>query len=70
MEKQENNKTGYPHIDRPWMKWYEETTYQPTDTYNTSILDYLRKKNSDRLDYTAISYYGKTISYQELLYEI
>lgn len=69
MEKQENNKTGYPHIDRPWMKWYEETNYQPTDTYNTSILDYLRKKNTDRLDYTAISYYGKTISYQELLYD-
>ena len=69
MEKQENKKTGYPHIDRPWMKWYEGTTYQPTDTYDTSILDYLRKRNADHLDSVATTYYGKKITYRELLYD-
>ena len=64
MEK-EINKTGYPHIDRPWMKWYTGAEY---DMFlpDTNITDYLRMKNVGRDNIIAELYYGTKITYAEL----
>lgn len=62
--------TGYPHIDKPWMKWYEnlDVNYEdPAMNLNNYIKEKVKniKKNS-----TAQTYYGRKISYEELFSKI
>ncbi len=60
-----NARTGYPSIDRPWLKYYSEevrNTELPKDTlYNIS-----KKSNKNNLNGIALNYYGRKISYGEL----
>ncbi len=56
--------TGYPSIDKPWLKYYSEeeiNTPLPTGTMYSHIF----KKNQDNLDRVALNYYGTNISYRE-----
>ena len=61
MENKKN--TGYPHIDKPWMKYYEDIIIpeQP----NTNMADFLKIKNQGRGSLYAEEYYGKKITYDE-----
>lgn len=65
----ENNPlTGYPSIDKPWLRYYSEeaiNTPLPKDTIYTHI----KNCSKNRLQSTAINYYGRNISYQ-VLFEI
>lgn len=65
MEKEKN--TGYPHIDKPWLKFYTEEQ-RKIDIPDMNIVDYIKYKNDGNLESTAETYYGKEISYSELLY--
>lgn len=60
--------TGYPHIDKPWMQYYD--TKKIKEYKNTmpkcTILDYLKEKNIGKENNTAITNYGKKITYKEL----
>lgn len=57
--------TGYPHIDKMWLKYYdEEFLKQPIPQMN--IYDYMKQKTFDKRNMTAINYYGNEISYDEL----
>ena len=61
------NKTGYPHIDRPWMKYYEKNEsnlYLP----KLNLSDYLKEYNKNRGSKISQTYYGKEITYDELFY--
>lgn len=61
----EQNLTGYPHIDKPWEKQYDEKFLkQPLPQMN--IYDYMKKLSSSQGDLTAITYFGNEISYNEL----
>ena len=58
--------TGYPSIDKPWLKYYSEEAINavlPTCT----IYDYLYDNNKDYQDRTALNYFGRKINYGELL---
>ena len=61
----ENKKTGYPHIDKPWMKYYDGL-YIPQGEPELSMVELLKQRNEWRNSKTAVEYYGKKISYDEL----
>lgn len=65
----EKKQTGYPSIDKPWLKYYDkEFLAQPIPAMN--IYTYLRAMTQNYDHLTALSYYGKEISYQELFTHI
>ena len=60
-----NKNTGYPHIDRPWMKYYDGL-YIPQGEPELSMVELLKQRNKWRNSKVAVEYYGKKISYDEL----
>ncbi len=64
-----NNLTGYPSIDRPWLKYYDEEAINAKLTTD-SIYEYLYKSNQDNLDGVAINYMDRKITYSELFRNI
>lgn len=65
-----NNKiTGYPSIDKPWLKFYSEKDLNLTIPKYT-MYQYVFIKNQNNLDSEAIRYYNKSISYKELFEKI
>ena len=65
----EELKTGYPHIDSPWMKYYDTTYYQAKNK-NQSIFDYLVEKTAAHKSSVAISYFGQKTDYKKLIKKI
>lgn len=61
--------TGYPSIDKPWLKYYSEETINAS-LPECTIYEYLWENNKDHLDETAIHYFGKKISYGKLFEKI
>ena len=62
---QEKKLTGYPSIDKPWMKYYsEEAINAPLP--ECTIYEYLWENNKDHLDDVALIYFGKKITYKKL----
>lgn len=53
-----NKETGYPHIDKPWMKYYDEKIANIEDP-KTNITEYLKMKTKGNESLLAHSYYGK-----------
>lgn len=66
----ENKKlTGYPSIDKPWLKYYtDEAINAPLP--DGTIYEYLWQNNKDHLDDIALNYYDRTMTYRELFFEI
>ena len=66
---QEQKLTGYPSIDKPWMKYY---SMQIIDSVSPecSIYDYLCINNKDHPNDVAINYYSKRINYKDLFQSI
>ena len=61
--------TGYPSIDKPWMKYYsEEAINAPLP--ECTIYEYLWENNKNFPSEIAINYYGKLITYKELFDQI
>ena len=57
--------TGYPSIDKPWLKYYpEEAINEPLP--ECSIYEYLWENNKEHLDDIAIIYFKKEITYGKL----
>lgn len=65
MNKEEKLLTGYPHIDKPWMKWYDSEFFNK-EMPKMGIYDYMKNKTLPYKNNTAISYFGKEIIYDEL----
>ena len=59
-----NKETGYPHIDKPWMKYYEGLCIPNEE--KTDMVSALKYRNRYRMDKIAYEYYGKQISYEEM----
>ena len=65
----ERNLTGFPSIDRPWLKYYsEEALNAPLP--EGSMYDYMTACNVGRMDETALNYFGRKISHRQLQTEI
>jgi len=64
MEKAEM--TGYPSVDKPWLKYYTEAQINAPLPVGLTAYEYLKQQNKDNLNGPAITFLGKTITYQEL----
>ncbi len=58
-------KTGYPHIDKPWLQFYDKEVISVPEP-KTNLTEYLKMKNQGRGNLIASSYYGKETSFNEL----
>ncbi len=68
-EKMEKELTGYPSIDKPWLKYYsEEAINAPLP--ECSIYEYMYENNKDYPSDIAINYMGRKITYGELFESI
>ena len=68
-DRQTDELTGYPSIDKPWLKYYsEEAINAPLP--DCTIYEYLVEKNKDYPSDIAINYLGRKITYKELLENI
>lgn len=65
----EEKKTGYPSIDKPWMKYYSEEERRVTIPAG-SMFDFLYERNAAYPNDIAMEYYGHNYSYQELFCQI
>ena len=64
----EKELTGYPSIDKPWLKHYEKNADNiVVEDQHQPIFSYLYKSNKMRLSFIAVEYFGKKISYQEMI---
>lgn len=57
--------TGYPAIDRPWLDYYSPSDIDAEPMKGT-MYQYMFCENKDRMDKTALSYFGKKITYQAM----
>ncbi len=63
------NLTGYPSIDKPWLKYYSaEAINAPLP--ECTVYDYLWKSNKDYPNNIALNYFGNKITFSELFENI
>lgn len=61
--------TGYPSIDKPWLKYYtEEAINAPIP--DIGMYDYMHECNRDYPNEYALNYFGRRITYKELFANI
>lgn len=60
---QENKPTGYPSIDKPWLKYYSEEAIN-TPLPECTIYERIKDCNADNLDRIVLNYYGKSLTYK------
>lgn len=56
--------TGYPSIDKPWLKYYDCNNL--SSNLKLNLVDYIKQKNIGRENYIANIYYGKKTTYEEM----
>ncbi len=65
----DTNHTGYPSIDKPWLKYYtEEQINAPLP--ECSIYEYLWECNKDHLSDYALNYFGKKMTFETIFQRI
>lgn len=57
--------TGYPHIDKPWMKYYDKSIVDKKDP-EMNLTNYLKMKLEGNKSLLAHSYYKDNFTYDEL----
>lgn len=62
---EEKKLTGYPSIDKPWLKYYSQEAIN-TPLPECTMYDLLWQNNKDHLDDIAINYYGRKFTYGQL----
>ncbi|MBR3142089.1 MAG: acyl--CoA ligase [Clostridiales bacterium] len=68
-DRQTGELTGYPSIDKPWLKYYSEEAIN-AELPNCSIYEYMYENNKDYPDDIALIYFGRKIKYGELFEKI
>lgn len=61
----EKTLTGYPSIDKPWLKYYGEEAIN-TPLPECTIYEYLWENNKDFPNNTALNYFDRKITYGEV----
>ncbi len=59
---EEKKLTGYPSIDKPWLKYYSEEAIHAS-LPECTMYEYIAKCNQDNLRRKAINYYGTNLTY-------
>ena len=66
---EEKKLTGYPSIDKPWLKYYsEEAINAPLP--ECSMYEYMRSSNMEHDSEPALEFFGRLITYGELFVDI
>ena len=65
----EHELTGFPSIDKPWLKYYSEEAIQ-AELPECTILQYIKNKNMNNLNGIALNYFGNKITYREFFENI
>ena len=65
----EKELTGYPSIDKPWLKYYSEKAIN-APLPECTLYEYIYENNKDYLNQNALNYFGKKITYSELFANI
>lgn len=60
----EQSRTGYPSVDKPWLKWYKVN--EEIRIPDFSLYQNIWENNKDNIDDIALHYFGSKISYREL----
>ncbi len=61
----EKRLTGYPSIDKPWLKYYSEEAIS-SSLPECTMYELLWQSNKDYLENTALNYYGRKFTYGQL----
>jgi len=61
----EKKLTGYPSIDKPWLKYYSEEAINSVIPRKT-MYQFIYDSNKDRLNTIATYYFDRKITYREL----
>lgn len=69
LDRQTGELTGFPSIDKPWLKYYSEEALN-TEMPKCTAYDYLWKSNKDYLNNIALNYFGRKICFAELFESI
>lgn len=65
----EKNLTGYPSIDKPWLKYYTEEAIN-AKLPECTIYEYLWENNKDHQSNVALNYFDREITYGEVFSNI
>lgn len=65
----EKELSGYPSIDKPWLKYYSDEAINAT-LPECTMYEYIFNSNKDNLKRIALSYYGKNITYGHMFKQI
>lgn len=57
--------TGYPHIDKPWRKYYDKK-FLSQELPHQNIYDYMKEKTLLNQEMIAMNYFGNNITYNQL----
>ncbi len=61
--------TGYASIDKPHIKYFKKGTLD-VSLPKMKMYDYLYLRNKNNLNYIALNFYGRKITYREMFYNI
>ena len=61
--------TGYPSIDKPWLKYYSKEAIN-AHMPNCTVYDYILDCNKDNMNRIAMKYYGTNITYKKMFQQI
>ena len=62
---QRSQLTGYPSIDKPWLKYYSDEAIN-AQLPECTMYEYLWESNKDHLEDVALTYFNKKITYGEM----
>ncbi len=60
-----DRQTGYPSIDKPWLKYYSAEA-QKAKLPEKTIYQYLHDSNANNLNKIAINYFSKKVTYSSM----
>ena len=62
-------KTGYPSIDKPWLKYYKDGAEEAANNIPTgkTVWDVIEEKLYEHIEIPAIEYFGRVISRKEFI---
>ena len=66
----EKKLTGYPSIDKPWLKYYSEEAKTTEIPEIKSVYENIKEKNELHKNKIAIKYYRKRFTYEELFSKV
>lgn len=61
----DTKRTGYPSVDRPWLRYYPEEA-GVAELPACTMYDYILERNQDNLDHVAMNYYGADMTFGEM----